>query len=124
MGSFVLFLKFCFRVSYLSVLHRGFRITSGIRHHIFKPVSVQAMWSAFQALHLANKKSRKNNYYVNGGSHKWVSYYQARIKSNGSCLHEWHAIVDLHEANCNSIYQIENKYVLLLFFCPNLFHTF
>ena len=25
----------------------GFRITSGTRHHIFKPVSVQAMWYAF-----------------------------------------------------------------------------
>lgn len=86
----------------------GFRITSGTNHHIFKPVSVQAMWSAFQALHLASKKSVKNNYFENGGSHSWVSFYRNRIKSNSFYLHEWHTITDPSETT-NKIFEFTNK---------------
>lgn len=86
----------------------GFRITSGTRHHIFKPVSVQAMWSAFQALHLATKKSVKNNYFEGGSSHSWISYYQERIKSKSFYLHEWHTITDASETT-NNLYEYTNK---------------
>ncbi|KAI7688090.1 hypothetical protein SSS_08051 [Sarcoptes scabiei] len=88
----------------------GFRITSGNRHHIFKPVSVQAMWSIFQALHLATKKSVKNNYYEGGGSHRWVIYYKNNIKSNSRCLQEWHTIVsDQSDTNYNNIFEFSRS---------------
>lgn len=45
--------------------------------------------SAFQALHLAIKKSISKNYYEGGGSHSWVSYYKNRVNSSQVCLHEW-----------------------------------
>lgn len=93
-----------------STIFSGFRITSGTRHHIFKPVSVQAMWSAFQALHLATKKSVKNNYFEGGSSHSWISYYQERIKSKSFYLHEWHTITDASETT-NNLYEYTNKYV-------------
>ncbi|XP_075591967.1 protein phosphatase Slingshot [Dermatophagoides farinae] len=81
----------------------GFRITTGHRHHIFKPVSVQAMWSIFQSLHLATKKSIKNNHYEGSGSHRWVISYQNNIKSNSRCLHEWYTVNDQWEGTYNNV---------------------
>ncbi|GFT94808.1 protein phosphatase Slingshot [Nephila pilipes] len=73
----------------------GFSVTSNGRHHIFKPVSVQAMWSALQTLHKASSKARENNYFKCGGTHHWVEYYEKRIASDRSCLNEWHAMDDI-----------------------------
>lgn len=70
------------------------------------------MWSAFQALHLATKKSVKNNYFEGGGSHSWISYYQERIKSKSFYLHEWHTITDASETT-NNLYEYTNKYVAM-----------
>ncbi|GBL76593.1 Protein phosphatase Slingshot [Araneus ventricosus] len=73
----------------------GFSVTSSGRHHIFKPVSVQAMWSALQTLHKASSKARENNYFKSGGTHHWLEYYEKRITSDRSCLNEWHAMDDI-----------------------------
>ncbi|GAB6030315.1 hypothetical protein CHUAL_005985 [Chamberlinius hualienensis] len=73
----------------------GFSVTSNSRHHIFKPVSVQAMWSALQTLHKASDKATKGNYFLGGGSHSWIDYYEKTINSDRSCLNEWHAMDDL-----------------------------
>ncbi|XP_054718853.1 uncharacterized protein LOC129228211 [Uloborus diversus] len=73
----------------------GFSVTSSGRHHIFKPVSVQAMWSALQTLHKASSKAREYNYFKCGGTHHWVDYYEKRIESDRSCLNEWHAMDDI-----------------------------
>lgn len=50
----------------------------------------------------------KNNYFEGGGSHSWVSYYQDRIKSKSSYLHEWHTITDASETT-NNLYEYTNK---------------
>lgn len=73
----------------------GFSVTSSHGHYIFKPVSVQAMWSALQSLHKACAKAREFNYFQGGGTHQWVQYYAERIQSDQSCLNEWHAMDDL-----------------------------
>ncbi|XP_042910661.1 uncharacterized protein [Parasteatoda tepidariorum] len=73
----------------------GFSVTSSGRHHIFKPVSVQAMWSALQTLHKASSQARECNYFKIGGTHQWIEYYEKKISSDRSCLNEWHAMDDI-----------------------------
>ncbi|XP_054014531.1 protein phosphatase Slingshot isoform X2 [Hylaeus anthracinus] len=73
----------------------GFSVSVCGRQHIFKPVSVQAMWSALQTLHKVSSKAREQNYFLGGLSHDWVSYYEQRIESDRSCLNEWHAMDNL-----------------------------
>jgi protein phosphatase slingshot len=41
----------------------GFKFVSHQTTHIFKPVSIQAMWSAYQYLHKAFENARKFNFY-------------------------------------------------------------
>ncbi|XP_075220500.1 protein phosphatase Slingshot isoform X3 [Lycorma delicatula] len=73
----------------------GFSVSVCGRQHIFKPVSVQAMWSALQTLHKVSSKAREKNYFLGGLTHDWVSYYEQRIESDRSCLNEWHAMDNL-----------------------------
>lgn len=73
----------------------GFSVSVCGRQHIFKPVSVQAMWSALQTLHKVSSKAREQNYFLGGVTHDWVSYYEQRIESDRSCLNEWHAMDSL-----------------------------
>ncbi|XP_011297253.1 protein phosphatase Slingshot isoform X3 [Fopius arisanus] len=73
----------------------GFSVSVCGRQHIFKPVSVQAMWSALQTLHKVSSKAREQNYFAGGLSHDWVSYYEKRIASDRSCLNEWNAMDNL-----------------------------
>ncbi|XP_050302946.1 protein phosphatase Slingshot isoform X2 [Anthonomus grandis grandis] len=70
----------------------GFSVSICDSHHIFKPVSVQAMWSALQTLHRVSAKAREGNYYQGGGTHSWVEHYEEGVTSERSCLNEWHAM--------------------------------
>jgi hypothetical protein len=60
----------------------GFSLVSNNRLHIFKPVSVQAMWSSLQSLHRVIDTARCCNYFPGGLTHTWISYYEAKIASN------------------------------------------
>ncbi|KAK2161870.1 hypothetical protein LSH36_108g03049 [Paralvinella palmiformis] len=71
----------------------GFSITTDSRHHIFKPLSVQAMWSAWQCLNKINDIARIHNYYPSGLTHTWVQYY--KVTSSQHCINEWDAMEDL-----------------------------
>jgi protein phosphatase slingshot len=59
--------------------------------HIFKPISIQAMWYAYQYLHKKFEYARKHNFYsTNGLSHDWVDYYQNHLrKSENHFITEW-----------------------------------
>ena len=70
----------------------GFSILVGARYHIFKPISVQAMWSSLQTLHRAADEARSFNFYAEGSTHIWTSYYSDSILSDRSCLNEWNAL--------------------------------
>ncbi|XP_017123906.2 protein phosphatase Slingshot isoform X1 [Drosophila elegans] len=87
----------------------GFSVKVFEKTHIFKPVSVQAMWSALQTLHKVSKKARENNFYASGPSHDWLSSYEKRIESDQSCLNEWNAMDALESRRPPSPDAIRNK---------------
>ncbi|XP_053625259.1 protein phosphatase Slingshot isoform X2 [Plodia interpunctella] len=70
----------------------GFSVCVCNQQHIFKPVSVQAMWSALQTLHRASSRARACNHFAGGSSHAWCEYYEGHVDSDRSCLNEWHAM--------------------------------
>ncbi|KAI5637977.1 dual specificity phosphatase, catalytic domain-containing protein [Phthorimaea operculella] len=70
----------------------GFSVCVCYQQHIFKPVSVQAMWSALQTLHRASARARELNHFAGGPSHAWCVYYESHVDSDRSCLNEWHAM--------------------------------
>ncbi|XP_074045218.1 protein phosphatase Slingshot homolog 2 isoform X2 [Macrotis lagotis] len=73
----------------------GFSVSTDNRVHIFKPVSVQAMWSALQSLHKACEVARSHNYYPGSLFLTWVSYYESHINSDQSSVNEWNALRDV-----------------------------
>ncbi|XP_037942520.1 protein phosphatase Slingshot isoform X2 [Teleopsis dalmanni] len=87
----------------------GFSVSVYGKTHIFKPVSVQAMWSALQTLHKVSHKARENNFYPGGPSHDWLSYYEQRVESDQSCLNEWNAMDSLESRRPPSPDAIRNK---------------
>lgn len=87
----------------------GFSISVYGKTHIFKPVSVQAMWSALQTLHKVSQKARENNFYPGGPSHGWVSYYENSISSDRSYLNEWNAMDSIESRRPPSPDAIRNK---------------
>nr|XP_055055416.1 protein phosphatase Slingshot homolog 1 [Misgurnus anguillicaudatus] len=80
----------------------GFSMSTAGRLHVFKPVSVQAMWSALQVLHKACEVSRRNNYFPGGMALTWVGYYESCISSEQSCINEWNAMTDLETTRPDS----------------------
>ncbi|GAA6231294.1 protein phosphatase Slingshot homolog 2 isoform X2 [Lates japonicus] len=80
----------------------GFSVSTVNRVHVFKPVSVQAMWSALQSLHKACEVARCHNYYPGSLFLTWISYYQSRISSNQFCINEWNAMQDVESHRANS----------------------
>ncbi|XP_062872791.1 protein phosphatase Slingshot homolog 2 [Trichomycterus rosablanca] len=80
----------------------GFSVSTANRNHIFKPVSVQAMWSSLQSLHKACEVARCHNYYPGSLFLTWVSYYQTRITSEQHCVNEWNAMRDVQSHRSDS----------------------
>uniref|UniRef100_A0A671S0R5 protein-serine/threonine phosphatase n=1 Tax=Sinocyclocheilus anshuiensis TaxID=1608454 RepID=A0A671S0R5_9TELE len=89
-------------VSLLYFLHRGFSVSTDNKIHIFKPVSVQAMWSALQSLHKACEVARCHNYFPGSLFLTWVSYYQSRVSSDQACINEWNAMQDVQSHRADS----------------------
>ncbi|XP_067864363.1 protein phosphatase Slingshot homolog 2 isoform X2 [Heptranchias perlo] len=80
----------------------GFSVSTVNRIHIFKPVSVQAMWSALQSLHKACEIARTHNYYPGSLYLTWISYYESRINSNQTFINEWNAMQDVQSHRSDS----------------------
>ncbi|XP_077401949.1 protein phosphatase Slingshot homolog 2b [Vanacampus margaritifer] len=80
----------------------GFSVSTDGRVHVFKPVSVQAMWSALQSLHKACEVARCHNYFPGSLFLTWVSYYQSRVSSDQARINEWNAMRDLHSHRADS----------------------
>ncbi|XP_068994575.1 protein phosphatase Slingshot homolog 1 isoform X1 [Embiotoca jacksoni] len=80
----------------------GFTVNTAGRTHVFKPVSVQAMWSAIQVLHKACEVSRRHNYFPGGIALTWMGYYESCIASEQSCINEWNAMKDLETTRPDS----------------------
>ncbi|KAM3936323.1 protein phosphatase Slingshot homolog 2 isoform 2-T2 [Leptodactylus fuscus] len=80
----------------------GFSVSTDNRIHVFKPVSVQAMWSALQSLHKACEVARANNYYPGSLFLTWVSYYESHINSDQTSVNEWNAMQDVQSHRSDS----------------------
>ncbi|XP_068600318.1 protein phosphatase Slingshot homolog 2b isoform X2 [Brachionichthys hirsutus] len=80
----------------------GFSVSTDSRVHVFKPVSVQAMWSALQSLHKACEVARCHNYYPGSLFLTWVSYYQSRVCSDQARINEWNAMQDVQSHRADS----------------------
>ncbi|XP_056135423.1 protein phosphatase Slingshot homolog 1 [Lampris incognitus] len=80
----------------------GFTVNTAGRTHVFKPVSVQAMWSALQVLHKVCEISRRYNYFPGGIALTWMGYYESCIASEQSCINEWNAMKDLETTRPDS----------------------
>ncbi|XP_062972925.1 protein phosphatase Slingshot homolog 3 [Elgaria multicarinata webbii] len=80
----------------------GFSVTSGGQTRIFKPISVQTMWSALQALHKACSEAVCNNHFPGGSALSWTEWYQKAVNSEQSCINEWLAMSDLESVRPSS----------------------
>ncbi|XP_073680751.1 protein phosphatase Slingshot homolog 2b isoform X2 [Garra rufa] len=80
----------------------GFSVSTDNKIHIFKPVSVQAMWSALQSLHKACEVARCHNYFPGSLFLTWVSYYQSRMSSDQARINEWNAMQDVQSHRADS----------------------
>ncbi|XP_034540238.1 protein phosphatase Slingshot homolog 2b isoform X2 [Notolabrus celidotus] len=80
----------------------GFSVSTDTKVHVFKPVSVQAMWSALQSLHKACEVARCHNYFPGSLFLTWVSYYQSRVSSDQVRINEWNAMQDVQSHRADS----------------------
>ncbi|CAI2728091.1 unnamed protein product [Schistosoma spindalis] len=67
----------------------GFELITKDTVKQFKPVSVQALWAAFQAVNKACQVARANAYFCRGFTHDWVSYYHSLPASSTCQIQEW-----------------------------------
>uniref|UniRef100_A0A3Q3VRY2 protein-serine/threonine phosphatase n=1 Tax=Mola mola TaxID=94237 RepID=A0A3Q3VRY2_MOLML len=72
----------------------GFSITSAEETRIFKPVSMQTMWSVLQALHGCCERAVRAAV-IPGNGLEWAQHYHQHIESDRLCLNEWEAMTDL-----------------------------
>ncbi|KAL7676423.1 hypothetical protein ACOME3_002676 [Neoechinorhynchus agilis] len=74
----------------------GLKLFSNDEQHSIKPVTVQAMWSAFQNLNRASGQARLYNYYPNGISHTWLHVYRSpHLTSDQVFVNEWNILEDV-----------------------------
>ncbi|KAK2849178.1 hypothetical protein Q5P01_009012 [Channa striata] len=72
----------------------GFSVTSADNTRIFKPVSMQTMWSVLQVLHGCCERAVKAAL-IPGSGLEWAQHYYQHIESDRFCLNEWEAMNDL-----------------------------
>uniref|UniRef100_A0A3B4WGE4 protein-serine/threonine phosphatase n=1 Tax=Seriola lalandi dorsalis TaxID=1841481 RepID=A0A3B4WGE4_SERLL len=72
----------------------GFSVTSAEETRIFKPVSMQTMWSVLQVLHGCCERAVKA-VVIPGCGLEWAQHYNKHIESDRFCLNEWEAMNDL-----------------------------
>ncbi|XP_050408043.1 uncharacterized protein LOC126823323 isoform X2 [Patella vulgata] len=71
----------------------GFSVQTYEGVYLFKPVSVQVMWSALQSLNKAVSISDTGMYTTEGLSHTWISYYVSKIDtSDQDRFSQWHTM--------------------------------
>ncbi|KAL5110888.1 hypothetical protein TcWFU_009121 [Taenia crassiceps] len=75
----------------------GFKLITKDNIRLFKPVSVQALWAAHQAIMLGCKVAQQNDYHSKGPSHSWISYYTRLPSSKQFMMFEWNKMEDIEE---------------------------
>ncbi|KAI4818864.1 hypothetical protein KUCAC02_004161 [Chaenocephalus aceratus] len=72
----------------------GFSVTAAEETRIFKPVSMQTMWSVLQALHGCTERA-VSAAVIPGNGLEWAEHYHQHTESDRFCLNEWEAMNDL-----------------------------
>uniref|UniRef100_A0A7N6F8Q5 protein-serine/threonine phosphatase n=1 Tax=Anabas testudineus TaxID=64144 RepID=A0A7N6F8Q5_ANATE len=79
----------------------GFSVTSAERTRIFKPVSIQTMWSVLQVLHGCCERAVKTAV-IPGNGLEWAQHYHNQLESDRFCINEWEAMNDLESVRRDS----------------------
>lgn len=79
----------------------GFSVTTAEEIRIFKPVSMQTMWSVLQALHGCCERAVKAAV-IPGNGLEWAQHYHQHTESDRFCLNEWEAMNDLESVRRDS----------------------
>lgn len=79
----------------------GFSVTSAENTRIFKPVSMQTMWSVLQVLHGCCERAVKATL-IPGCGLEWAQHYLKHVESDRFCLNEWEAMNDLESVRKDS----------------------
>ncbi|XP_056294877.1 protein phosphatase Slingshot homolog 3 [Pseudoliparis swirei] len=79
----------------------GFSVTTAEEIQIFKPVSMQTMWSVLQVLHGCCERA-VNAAVIPGNGLEWAQHYHQHIESDRLCLNEWEALNDLESVRRDS----------------------
>ncbi|XP_059201843.1 protein phosphatase Slingshot homolog 3 [Centropristis striata] len=79
----------------------GFSVTTAEETRIFKPVSMQTMWSVLQVLHGCSERAVKAAV-IPGNGLEWAQHYHQHIESDRFCLNEWEAMNDLESVRKDS----------------------
>ncbi|CAL8263997.1 unnamed protein product [Lota lota] len=79
----------------------GFSVTTAAETRIFKPVSIQTMWSVLQALHGCCERAVKGAV-IPGCGLDWAAHYHRHVESDRYCLNEWGAMNDLQSVRKES----------------------
>lgn len=79
----------------------GFSVTSAEETRIFKPVSMQTMWSVLQLLHGCCERAVKTAL-IPGNGLEWAEHYHSHIESDRVCRNEWEAMDDLESVRKDS----------------------
>ncbi|XP_026803210.2 protein phosphatase Slingshot homolog 3 isoform X1 [Pangasianodon hypophthalmus] len=72
----------------------GFSVTSAECTRIFKPVSIQTMWSVLQALHGCCERAVQGAM-IPGCGLDWAQHYKQHVESDQQCVNEWRAMTGL-----------------------------
>ncbi|XP_059371773.1 protein phosphatase Slingshot homolog 3 isoform X2 [Carassius carassius] len=72
----------------------GFSVTSAEVTRIFKPVSIQTMWSVLQALHGCCERAVRGAV-IPGCGLEWAHHYRGNVESDQHCLNEWAVMTGL-----------------------------
>jgi len=73
----------------------GFSLHQVGQHYIFKPVSVQALWTAIQTLNMVSASITPKRNSLGDVDWDWVKLYKDNTTSPQSCINEWHTMPDL-----------------------------
>lgn len=79
----------------------GFSVTTAEDKRIFKPVSMQTMWSVLQVLHGCCERAVKAAV-IPGNGLEWAQHYHQHVESDRFCLNEWEAMDDLESVRKDS----------------------
>ncbi|XP_046705043.1 protein phosphatase Slingshot homolog 3 isoform X2 [Silurus meridionalis] len=79
----------------------GFSVTSAECTRIFKPVSIQTMWSVLQALHGCCERAVQGAV-IPGCGLDWAQHYEQNVESNQLCVNEWKAMMGLESVRRNN----------------------